>query len=274
MAEKKETTAAAETVEKKVTAKKTTVKKVEKTEKKVTTPKTEGIEVVSKAEAKAPAKKVASKTEGVEVTPKAEAKAPTKKIAPKTEGKVLVKSGYQPRFKILFENEIKSNLHKEFNYKSVMAIPRIEKIVVNMGVGAAVSDKKVADAATNDLTLLAAQKAMKTIARKSVSNFKLREGMAIGAKVTLRKNRMFDFLDKLISVAIPRVRDFRGVKATGFDGRGNFSFGVSEQIIFPEINYDKIDKVRGMDITIVTTAKTDQEAKSLLTHFGFPFRNK
>ena len=155
-----------------------------------------------------------------------------------------------------------------------MAIPRIEKIVINMGVGGAVADKKVADAATNDLTLLAGQKAMKTIARKSVSNFKLREGMAIGAKVTLRKDRMFDFLDKLISVAIPRVRDFRGVKATGFDGRGNFSFGVSEQIIFPEINYDKIDKVRGMDITIVTTAKTDQEAKSLLTHFGFPFSNK
>ncbi|MDK2818412.1 MAG: 50S ribosomal protein L5 [Spirochaetota bacterium] len=274
MAEKKETTAAAETVEKKVTAKKTTVKKVEKTEKEVITPKTEGVEVVSKVEAKAPTKKVASKTEGVEVTPKSEIKSPTKKIALKTKGKALVKSGYQPRFKILFENEIKSNLHKEFNYKSVMAIPRIEKIVINMGVGAAVSDKKVADAATNDLTLLAAQKAMKTIARKSVSNFKLREGMAIGAKVTLRKNRMFDFLDKLISVAIPRVRDFRGVKATGFDGRGNFSFGVSEQIIFPEINYDKIDKVRGMDITIVTTAKTDQEAKSLLTHFGFPFRNK
>ncbi len=138
----------------------------------------------------------------------------------------------------------------------------------------AVADKNVADAAVNDLTLLSGQKAMKTLARKSVSNFKLREGMAIGAKVTLRKDRMFDFLDKLISVALPRVRDFRGVKATGFDGRGNFSFGVTEQIIFPEINYDKIDRVRGMDITIVTTAKTDQEAKSLLTQFGFPFRNK
>ena len=287
MAEKKETTAAAESVETKATAKKTTVKKTEKSETKETTPKAEAKapakkaapkaeakapakEAAPKAEAKAPAKEVASK----EAAPKAEAKAPAKKAAPKAEAKTPAKSGEQPRFKVLFEKEIKSNLNKEFNYKSVMAIPRIEKIVINMGVGGAVADKKVADAATNDLTLLAGQKAMKTIARKSVSNFKLREGMAIGAKVTLRKDRMFDFLDKLISVAIPRVRDFRGVKATGFDGRGNFSFGVSEQIIFPEINYDKIDKVRGMDITIVTTAKTDQEAKSLLTHFGFPFSNK
>ena len=265
MAEKKETTAAAESVETKAPAKKTTVKKTEKSETKETTP---------KAEAKAPAKKAAPKAEAKapakEVAPKAEVKAPAKKAV----SKAPAKTGEQPRFKVRFESEIKPSLNKEFNYKSTMAIPRIEKIVINMGVGGAVADKKVADAATNDLTLLAGQKAMKTIARKSVSNFKLREGMAIGAKVTLRKNRMFDFLDKLISVAIPRVRDFRGVKATGFDGRGNFSFGVSEQIIFPEINYDKIDKVRGMDITIVTTAKTDQEAKSLLTHFGFPFSNK
>ena len=282
MAEKKETTAAAESVETKATAKKTTVKKTEKSETKETTPKAEAKapakKAAPKAEAKAPAKEAAPTAEVKapvkEVAPKAEAKAPAKKAAPKAEAKTPAKSGEQPRFKVLFEKEIKSNLNKEFNYKSVMAIPRIEKIVINMGVGGAVADKKVADAATNDLTLLAGQKAMKTIARKSVSNFKLREGMAIGAKVTLRKDRMFDFLDKLISVAIPRVRDFRGVKATGFDGRGNFSFGVSEQIIFPEINYDKIDKVRGMDITIVTTAKTDQEAKSLLTHFGFPFRNK
>jgi len=190
----------------------------------------------------------------------------------KAVAKVSNTNSYQPRFKILFEKEIKALLNKEFNYKSNMAIPRVEKIVINMGVGAGISDKNVVDAAVNDLTLLSGQKSMKTYARKSVSNFKLREGMAIGTKVTLRKKRMFDFLDKLISVAIPRVRDFRGMKVTGFDGRGNFSFGISEQIIFPEINYDKIDKVRGMDITIVTTARTDQEAKSLLTHFGFPFR--
>lgn len=247
MAEKKETTAA----EAKATtaAKKTTVKKTDTAEK------------------KAPAKKTTTKTETAAKTEAPAKKAPAKKAAP-------AKTGYQARYKARFENEIKAALHKEFGYKSTMAIPRIEKIVINMGVGGAISDKNMADAAVNDLTLLAGQKAMKTVARKSVSNFKLREGMAIGAKVTLRKNRMFDFLDKLVSVALPRVRDFRGVKATGFDGRGNFSFGVTEQIIFPEINFDKIDKVRGMDITIVTTAKTDQEAKSLLTHFGFPFRNK
>lgn len=250
MAEKKETTAAKAT-EKKATAtvKKTTVKKTETAEKKT------------------PAKKTTTKSEAAEATPAAPKKAATKKVAP-------AKSGYQARFKSRFENDIRDALLKEFGYKSPMAIPHIEKIVINMGIGGAVADKNMADAAVNDLTLLSGQKAMKTIARKSVSNFKLREGMAIGAKVTLRKNRMFDFLDKLVSIALPRVRDFRGVKATGFDGRGNFSFGVTEQIIFPEINYDKIDKVRGMDITIVTTAKTDQEAKSLLTHFGFPFRNK
>lgn len=200
-----------------------------------------------------------------------EKKVVTKKTISKTAKKTMVNK-YQPRFKSRFNDEIKSLLNKEFHYKSCMAIPKIEKIVINMGVGAGISDKNVVDSAVNDLTLLSGQKAMKTFARKSVSNFKLREGMAIGTKVTLRKDRMYDFLDKLISVAIPRVRDFRGVKGTGFDGRGNFSFGISEQIIFPEINYDKIDKVRGMDITIVTTARTDQEAKSLLTYFGFPFR--
>lgn len=249
MAEKKETTAKEATTKKApAAAKKTTVKKTETAE-------------------KTTAKKTTTKSETTTKTAAAPKKAPAKKVAP-------AKTGYQARFKARYENEIRTALEKEFSYKSTMAIPRIEKIVINMGVGGAIADKNMADAAVNDLTLLAGQKAMKTVARKSVSNFKLREGMAIGAKVTLRKNRMFDFLDKLVSVALPRVRDFRGVKATGFDGRGNFSFGVTEQIIFPEINFDKIDKVRGMDITIVTTAKTDQEAKSLLTHFGFPFRNK
>lgn len=268
MAEKKETTAAEETAEKKAPAKKAAAtKKTTTAEKAPKAPKAEKVEKAPKAE-KAP--KSVEKTEVAEAEKapaKAVKKAPAKKAAP-------AKSGYQARFKTRYENEVRDALDKEFSYKSSMAIPRIEKIVINMGVGAAVADKNVADAAANDLTLLSGQKAMKTVARKSVSNFKLREGMAIGAKVTLRKNRMYDFLDKLVSVALPRVRDFRGVKVTGFDGRGNFSFGISEQIIFPEINYDKIDRVRGMDITIVTTAKTDQEAKSLLNHFGFPFRNK
>ncbi len=273
MAEKKETTAAEETAEKKAPAKKAAATKKTTTAEKAPKAPAKAAEKVEKAPKaektpKAPAKAV-EKTEVAEAekAPKAVKKAPAKKAAP-------AKSGYQARFKTRYENEVRDALDKEFSYKSSMAIPRIEKIVINMGVGAAVADKNVADAAANDLTLLSGQKAMKTVARKSVSNFKLREGMAIGAKVTLRKNRMYDFLDKLVSVALPRVRDFRGVKVTGFDGRGNFSFGISEQIIFPEINYDKIDRVRGMDITIVTTAKTDQEAKSLLNHFGFPFRNK
>lgn len=259
---------AEETKEPKVSAEKKAPAK--KTSTKASPKKTEEGKVVKKT----PVKAVTSKTEKAEKTETLET--PIKEVSKKitTPKKSSAKSGYLPRFKARFESEIRDALNKEFNYKSTMAIPRIEKIVINMGVGGAATDKNMADAAINDLTLLAGQKAMKTLARKSVSNFKLREGMAIGAKVTLRKTRMFDFLDKLVSVALPRVRDFRGVKATGFDGRGNFSFGVSEQIIFPEINYDKIDKVRGMDITIVTTAKTDQEAKSLLTHFGFPFRNK
>ena len=299
--EKKDIAAGAETTEKKAAPKKAAPKKVEgetavkKAPVKKAAPKKEVAEATEVKKA-APKKVVAEVAEVKEAAPKkvaaevAEVKeaAPKKEVAPEKEvaevkkaapkkavaPKASSKTGYQPRFKARFEDEIRDALNKEFNYKSTMAIPRIEKIVINMGVGGAVNDKNMADAAVNDLSLLAGQKAMKTLARKSVSNFKLREGMAIGAKVTLRKIRMFDFLDKLVSIALPRVRDFRGVKATGFDGRGNFSFGVSEQIIFPEIIYDKIDKVRGMDITIVTTAKTDQEAKSLLTHFGFPFRNK
>ena len=281
--EKKDIAAGAETTEKKAAPKKAAPKKVEgetavkKAPVKKAAPKKEVAEATEVKKA-APKKVAAEVAEVKEAAPKKEVAevAEVKKAAPKkaVAPKASSKTGYQPRFKARFEDEIRDALNKEFNYKSTMAIPRIEKIVINMGVGGAVNDKNMADAAVNDLSLLAGQKAMKTLARKSVSNFKLREGMAIGAKVTLRKIRMFDFLDKLVSIALPRVRDFRGVKATGFDGRGNFSFGVSEQIIFPEIIYDKIDKVRGMDITIVTTAKTDQEAKSLLTHFGFPFRNK
>lgn len=244
--------------------------------KSVSAKKAETKEIVKKVSSKKKAEsdvasgteKIMSKTKSTDVSGASKTKTSKKNLS-KTNP-----NNYQARFKQQYEMEIRPALQKEFAYKSSMAIPRVVKIVVNMGVGSAINDKNIVDAAVNDLTLLSGQKATKTIARKSVSNFKLREGMPIGAKVTLRNNRMFDFLDKLISVAIPRVRDFRGVKASGFDGRGNFSFGLTEQIVFPEINYDKIDKVRGMDITIVTTARTDIEAKSLLTHFGFPFRQK
>ena len=184
------------------------------------------------------------------------------------------KDNYVPRFKARFENEIKSELKKQFKYSSVMAVPKLEKIVLNMGVGEATQDKNVLEAAENEMTIIAAQKAVRTVAKKSVSNFKLREGMPIGVKVTLRGNRMYDFLDKLISVALPRVRDFQGVKRNSFDGRGNYSFGFREQIVFPEINYDKINKIRGLDVTIVTTAKNDEEAHALLEKFGLPFKEK
>jgi large subunit ribosomal protein L5 len=162
---------------------------------------------------------------------------------------------------------------KEFGYKSVMEVPRITKIVLNMGVGEAVADKKVLEHAVNDLTLIAGQKPIVTKARKSIAGFKIRDGYPIGCKVTLRGTRMFEFLDRLISVAIPRIRDFRGIPAKSFDGRGNFNMGVREQIIFPEIEYDKIDALRGLNVTITTTAKSDKEARALLSAFRFPFRN-
>ncbi|WP_026400193.1 50S ribosomal protein L5 [Acholeplasma equifetale] len=175
-------------------------------------------------------------------------------------------------FKELYQATIVPKLMEEFKYDSVMEAPKIEKIVVNMGVGDAVANSKLLDAAVEELTAFTGQKPVVTKAKKSISNFKLREGQAIGAKVTLRGERMYYFLEKLVSVALPRVRDFRGVSKDAFDGRGNYTLGVKEQIIFPEINIDKVNKVRGMDIIIVTTAKTDEEAKSLLTHFGFPFK--
>ncbi|ABX80725.1 50S ribosomal protein L5 [Acholeplasma laidlawii] len=175
-------------------------------------------------------------------------------------------------FKELYNTKIVPKLVSDFNYDSVMQVPKLEKIVVNMGVGEAVSNSKLLDQAVEELTLLTGQKPVITKAKKSISNFKLREGQSIGAKVTLRGDRMYYFLEKLVSVALPRVRDFRGVSANAFDGRGNYTLGVKEQIIFPEINIDKVNKVRGMDIIIVTTAQTDAEAKSLLTEFGFPFK--
>ncbi|MBA4740472.1 MAG: 50S ribosomal protein L5 [Burkholderiales bacterium] len=173
----------------------------------------------------------------------------------------------------VYKSEVMPGLIKEFSYKSVMEVPRITKIVLNMGVGEAVADKKVLDHALGDMTLIAGQKPIITKAKKSIAGFKIRDGYPIGCKVTLRGPRMYEFLDRLISVAIPRIRDFRGISAKSFDGRGNFNMGVREQIIFPEVEYDKIDVLRGLNVTITTTAKTDEEARALLSAFRFPFRN-
>ena len=176
------------------------------------------------------------------------------------------------RLKEKFNDEIKTELVNKFNYSSVMEVPEIEKIVVNMGVGDAVQNAKVLDTAVEELEAITGQKPIITKAKRSIATFRLREGMPIGAKVTLRGERMYEFLDKLISVSLPRVRDFRGVSKKAFDGRGNYTLGVKEQLIFPEIDYDKVSKVRGMDIVIVTTANTDEEARELLTQFGMPFQ--
>lgn len=176
------------------------------------------------------------------------------------------------RLKEKFNTEVTENLMKKFSYSSVMEVPKIDKIVVNMGVGDAVQNSKVLDNAVEELELITGQKPLVTKAKKSIATFRLREGMPIGAKVTLRGERMYEFLDKLISVSLPRVRDFQGVSKKAFDGRGNYTLGVKEQLIFPEIDYDKVSKVRGMDIVIVTTANTDEEARELLANFGMPFR--
>lgn len=174
------------------------------------------------------------------------------------------------RLKEQYHNSIMKELKDKFGYKNDMEIPKIEKIVINMGVGEAKENAKILDAAVSDLTTIAGQKPVKT-AKNSIANFKIREGQGIGCKVTLRGNRMYDFLDRLVNLALPRVRDFRGVNPNSFDGRGNYALGIKEQIIFPEIEYDKVDKIRGMDIIVVTTAKTDEEARELLRCFGVPF---
>ena len=179
-----------------------------------------------------------------------------------------------PRAKEQYLNTIVADLKDKFQYKSVMQVPKLTKIVINKGIGAAVADKKLVDQGVEELSIVTGQKAVPTKAKVSISNFKLREGMPIGAKVTLRGDRMYEFLDRLITVALPRVRDFRGVNDKGFDGRGNYTLGISEQIIFPEISIEKINKISGMDITLVTTAKTDEEAYALLKAFGMPFANK
>lgn len=177
------------------------------------------------------------------------------------------------RFHTLYSEKIVPELQKKFGYKSIMEVPRITKITLNMGVGEAVNDKKIVDNAVGDMTKIAGQKPVITYTRKAIANFKIREGMPIGCMVTLRGERMYDFLDRLVTIAFPRVRDFRGVSGRAFDGRGNYNIGLREQIIFPEIEYDKIDAIRGMNISITTTAKTDEEGKALLAGFNFPFRN-
>lgn len=177
------------------------------------------------------------------------------------------------RLRTIYRETIVEQLQKAYGYKSVMAVPRIIKITLNMGLGEAVADKKIVDHAVDDLTRIAGQKPVVTRARKSIANFKIRDGWPIGCKVTLRSERMYEFLDRLINIAIPRIRDFRGLSGRSFDGRGNYSFGVKEQIIFPEIDYDKIDVIRGLDICITTTARTDDEARALLTAFKLPLRH-
>ena len=179
---------------------------------------------------------------------------------------------YEPRLKTLYNESIRGKMNEKFKYPNKMMTPELDKIVLNMGVGEAVNDRKAVDAAVADLTRIAGQKPVVTKSRTSIASFKLREGMAIGCKVTLRKARMYEFLDRLITVALPRVRDFRGLNAKSFDGRGNFAMGLKEHIVFPEIDYDKVEKVLGMDIIVCTTARNDEEARELLTEFNFPFR--
>tara|TARA_Y100001933_G_C18885061_1_gene515760 strand:+ start:381 stop:938 length:558 start_codon:yes stop_codon:yes gene_type:complete len=181
---------------------------------------------------------------------------------------------YTPRLRDKYFTEIVPALQKKFEYKSVMQVPKLMKISINQGLGAGIVDKKVVDSGVEELTMITGQKAVPTKSRKDISNFKLRKGMPIGARVTLRGENMYEFLDRLVAVALPRVRDFRGINDKGFDGRGNYTFGVTEQIIFPEINIDKVNRINGMDITFVTSANTDKEALELLKEFGLPFKNQ
>ncbi len=181
---------------------------------------------------------------------------------------------YQPRLKTYYRDVVVPKMMEHFKYKSIMQVPRLQKICLNQGVGQATQDKKLIESAVQEMSMIAGQKAVPTIARKSVSNFKLREGMAIGTRVTLRTDQMYEFLDRLVTVALPRVRDFRGISDKSFDGRGNYSLGITEQIIFPEIDIDKVNKIGGLDVTFVTSARTDAEAMFLLKELGLPFKNQ
>jgi large subunit ribosomal protein L5 len=196
---------------------------------------------------------------------------PAEGDAPKVK-KARVASDYKARLRLQFEETIRAEMTKQFNYKNVMQVPMITKVVLNMGIGEGVADRKKVDSAAADLSLIAGQKAVITMSRKSIANYKLRDGQAIGAKVTLRKTRMYDFLDRLVNIALPRIRDFRGLNPKSFDGRGNYSLGVKEYTIFPEIDFDKVTDTWGMDITVCTSARTDEEARALLAAFNFPFR--
>jgi len=178
---------------------------------------------------------------------------------------------YTPRLAAVYQDEVRAMMQERFKYSNPMQIPAVEKIVLNMGLGEGVADKKKVAAAIEELTLIAGQKPVPTVAKKSIAGFKLRDGMVIGAKVTLRRDRMFEFMDRLVNIALPRVRDFRGLNAKSFDGNGNYAMGIKENIVFPEIDYDKVEQVRGMDIVVQTSAKTDEEAKALLAALGFPF---
>ena len=211
--------------------------------------------------------------EAVEAAPKAEkAEAAAPKAEKAEKAKKSVKAdGYTPRLKADYDKRIVAAMTERFGYKNKLEVPRLEKIVINMGVGDATQDKKRVDTAAAEMQQIAGQKPVITKAKKSIAQFKLREGMPIGCKVTLRRDRMYEFLDRLVTIALPRVRDFRGLNPRSFDGRGNYAMGLKEQIIFPEINYDQIDKVRGMDVIVTTTAKTDEEARELLRLFNFPF---
>ena len=185
----------------------------------------------------------------------------------------MAEQAYEPRMKTIYRERVRAAMKEKFGYTNEMQVPKLDKIVLNMGIGEAVADSKKAAAAMKDLALIAGQKPVATKARQSIAQFKIREGMVVGAKVTLRKDRMYEFLDRLITIALPRVKDFRGLKGTSFDGRGNYAMGLKEHLVFPEINYDQIDQIWGMDIIVTTTAKTDEEAKALLTEFQFPFNS-
>ena len=184
----------------------------------------------------------------------------------------MAEQAYEPRMKSHYRERVRPAMKEKFGYTNEMQVPKIEKIVINMGIGEAVADSKKAAAAMKDLAAIAGQKPVATKARKSIAQFKIREGMVVGAKVTLRKDRMYEFLDRLITIALPRVKDFRGLKGTSFDGRGNYAMGLKEHIVFPEIDYDQVDEVRGLDVIVCTTAKNDDEARALLRGFNFPFR--
>jgi len=228
-------------------------------------PATEQVEVERVGEAE---KAEAAEIDALPKVEKAEAPKPAK-VADKAGAKAP--KGYKPRLKADYDERIAAAMTERFGYKNRMEVPRLEKIVINMGVGEATQDKKKVETAAAEMQAISGQKPVITKAKKSIAQFKLREGMPIGCKVTLRRERMYEFLDRLVTIALPRVRDFRGLNAKSFDGRGNYAMGLKEQIIFPEINYDQIDKVRGMDVIITTTAKTDEEARELLRLFNFPF---